>query len=215
MCSIWYLLLVGVSYSRDFYCEVHVKLGFDLDAVKVRPRRFEVIARSLWLERKSHGHRVTVFSSEPENTVYDFLDQHNMRRYVFGLEPAKSISKGDQDVWITKDEGEAQDNPQKAILFRNQGIGELIGQIRGKIQDSAPTPALEPEEESEFEVVLVAISDRVAAIKLVRSIKSLGLKEAKEFVDSLPQTIYDCASKEEADKAREEFSKVGAKVAIN
>ncbi len=71
-------------------------------------------------------------------------------------------------------------------------------------------------QQTEFDAVLVdAGSEKIKVIKAVREIVSgLGLKEAKEFVESLPKTIKEGVSKEEAEKVKAQFAEVGAKVEI-
>ena len=62
------------------------------------------------------------------------------------------------------------------------------------------------EEQTEFDVVLTVIGDKkVNVIKAVRSITSLGLKEAKALVDGAPSTIKEALSKEDAEKAKAEI----------
>ena len=71
------------------------------------------------------------------------------------------------------------------------------------------------EEKTEFDVVLTAAGDkRIQLIKEVRSLTSLGLKEAKELVEGVPKTIKKGLSKEEAEKMGESLTKVGATVEI-
>ena len=81
----------------------------------------------------------------------------------------------------------------------------------------APAAAAAPaEEQTEFNVVLVdAGAEKIKVIKAVREVVSgLGLKEAKEFVESAPKTIKEGVSKEEATKIVEQFAAVGAKCEI-
>ena len=82
---------------------------------------------------------------------------------------------------------------------------------------AAPAAAAAQEEEkTEFDVVLKeAGSEKIKVIKVVREVVSgLGLKEAKEIVESAPKTIKEGASKEEAEKIAEQFKAVGATVEI-
>ena len=81
----------------------------------------------------------------------------------------------------------------------------------------APAAAAAPaEEQTEFNVVLTdAGAEKIKVIKVVREVVSgLGLKEAKEFVESAPKTIKEAVSKEEATKIAEQFAAVGAKCEI-
>jgi large subunit ribosomal protein L7/L12 len=71
------------------------------------------------------------------------------------------------------------------------------------------------EEKDEFEVVLVAAGDeKIKVIKEVRTLTSLGLKEAKDLVESAPKPVLENASKEDADKAKEQLEGVGASVEL-
>ena len=77
-------------------------------------------------------------------------------------------------------------------------------------------PAAAEEEKTEFDVVLKdAGSEKIKVIKVVREVVSgLGLKEAKEIVESAPKTLKEGVSKEEAEKIAEQFKAVGATVEI-
>ena len=82
---------------------------------------------------------------------------------------------------------------------------------------AAPAAAAAAEEEkTEFDVVLKeAGAEKIKVIKVVREVVSgLGLKEAKEIVESAPKTIKEGATKEEAEKIAEQFKAVGATVEI-
>ena len=82
---------------------------------------------------------------------------------------------------------------------------------------AAPAAAAAAEEEkTEFDVVLAnAGSEKIMVIKIVREVVSgLGLKEAKEIVESAPKTLKEGVSKEEAEKIKEQFAAVGATIEI-
>jgi large subunit ribosomal protein L7/L12 len=71
------------------------------------------------------------------------------------------------------------------------------------------------EEKDEFDVVLQAAGDKkIQVIKEVRSLTSLGLKEAKDLVDSAPNAVLEKVTKEEADKAKEQLEGAGATVEL-
>ncbi|PQZ96116.1 50S ribosomal protein L7/L12 [Arthrobacter sp. MYb227] len=75
--------------------------------------------------------------------------------------------------------------------------------------------AVEAEEQTEFDVVLEAAGDKkIAVIKEVRALTSLGLKEAKEVVDSAPKAVLEGATKEAAEKAKEALEAAGATVTV-
>ncbi|HEX28484.1 TPA: 50S ribosomal protein L7/L12, partial [Candidatus Poribacteria bacterium] len=70
-------------------------------------------------------------------------------------------------------------------------------------------------EKTEFDVVLASFGDKkIQVIKEVRAITGLGLKEAKEKVESAPTTIKEGISKEEAEQIKERLEAVGATVEI-
>ena len=69
------------------------------------------------------------------------------------------------------------------------------------------------EEKDEFEVVLEGVGDKkIQVIKVIREITSLGLKEAKELVDSAPSTVKEAALKDEAEEIKSKLEDVGASV---
>lgn len=71
------------------------------------------------------------------------------------------------------------------------------------------------EEKTEFDVVLKDIgAKKIQVIKAVREVTSLGLKEAKELVDSAPSVVKDAASKEEADTIKAKLEEQGATVEL-
>ena len=77
----------------------------------------------------------------------------------------------------------------------------------------AAAPAAE--EKTEFDVILKDVgANKLNVIKAVRSITSLGLKEAKDLVEAAPKAIKEGVSKEEADKVAEELKAAGAEVEL-
>jgi large subunit ribosomal protein L7/L12 len=71
------------------------------------------------------------------------------------------------------------------------------------------------EEQTEFSVVLSAVGDKkINVIKVVREVTSLGLKEAKDLVESAPKPIKEGVSKEEAEAIKKKFEEAGATVEI-
>jgi len=71
------------------------------------------------------------------------------------------------------------------------------------------------EEKTEFNVNLVDIgTDKIKVIKVVREVTSLGLKEAKDLVESAPKPLKEGVTKDEAEAIKKKFDEVGAKVEI-
>ena len=71
------------------------------------------------------------------------------------------------------------------------------------------------EEQTEFDVVLTGIGDKkIQVIKVVRAVTSLGLKEAKDLVDSAPKTVKEAVSKEAAEQIKAQLEEQGATVEV-
>ncbi len=80
---------------------------------------------------------------------------------------------------------------------------------------AAPTAAPEEEEQIEFDVVLTRAGDKkIQVIKEVRALTSLGLKEAKDLVDSAPKPVLERVPREQADKAKAQLEGAGATVEL-
>jgi len=76
-------------------------------------------------------------------------------------------------------------------------------------------PAEAEEEKDEFDVVLVAAGEKkINVIKEVRSLTSLGLKEAKDLVDNAPKPVLEKATKDDAEKAKAQLEAAGATVEL-
>jgi len=111
---------------------------------------------------------------------------------------------------------------------------ELVKQIEETFDVSAAAPsggmmmmapgaggagaaAAEPEEEkTEFDVVLeeVPADKKIAILKVVRTLTGLGLKEAKDLVESAPKPVKEAAAKDAAEEAKKQLEDAGAKVSI-
>ena len=77
------------------------------------------------------------------------------------------------------------------------------------------TGAEEAEEKTEFDVILASAGDKkIQVIKEVRSLTSLGLKEAKDLVDGAPKPVLERVSKEDAEKAKAQLEGAGATVEL-
>ncbi len=107
-------------------------------------------------------------------------------------------------------------------------ISELVKDIEEKFDVTAAAPvavaagpavaagaAEAVEEQTEFDVVLTGIGDKkIQVIKVVRAITSLGLKEAKELVDSAPSNVREGVSKAEAEDIKKQVEEVGGTIEI-
>ncbi len=80
---------------------------------------------------------------------------------------------------------------------------------------AGPAVAEAIEEKTEFDVVLTSVGDKkIQVIKVARQLTSLGLKEAKELVESAPCAIKEGVSKEDAEAAKAKLEEVGAQVEL-
>jgi len=104
-------------------------------------------------------------------------------------------------------------------------ISELINEIEEKfgvtaavpVGVAAPSAEADSAEDvkSEYDVVLTSVGQqKINVIKIVRSITDLGLKEAKELVDSAPKAVKEGASKEEAEDIKSQLEEAGASVEL-
>lgn len=80
---------------------------------------------------------------------------------------------------------------------------------------AGPGAAAEEEEQTEFTVTLTEIGPKkINVIKVVREVTSLGLKEAKDLVESAPRAVKEAIPKDEAEALRKKFEEVGAKAEV-
>ncbi|NCS87358.1 MAG: 50S ribosomal protein L7/L12 [Ignavibacteria bacterium CG2_30_36_16] len=80
---------------------------------------------------------------------------------------------------------------------------------------AAGAAAAQEEEKTEFDVILVSVGDKkINVIKVVRAHTGLGLKEAKDLVDTAPKPVKEGISKDEAEKLKKEFEEAGATVEL-
>jgi large subunit ribosomal protein L7/L12 len=106
-------------------------------------------------------------------------------------------------------------------------LSELVKELEEKFGVSAAAPmammaAAGPadagaavEEKTEFDVVLLAAGDKkIGVIKEVRAITGLGLKEAKDLVDSAPKAVKEGIAKDEAEKIKAQLEEAGAQVEL-
>ena len=86
----------------------------------------------------------------------------------------------------------------------------------GMMMAVAPTAAEEVEEKTEFNVMLdeVPADKKIAILKVVRTLTGLGLKEAKELVESAPKMVQEALSKDAAEDAKKQIEDAGGKASL-
>jgi large subunit ribosomal protein L7/L12 len=111
---------------------------------------------------------------------------------------------------------------KELVEFRDCLKAHGIEPAAGGVMMAGPMPgapgaeaAAEEEEKTEFDVVLESFGEKkINVIKVVRAATGLGLKEAKEKVESVPSKIKEGITKEDAEKLKQELEEAGATVAI-
>ncbi len=107
-------------------------------------------------------------------------------------------------------------------------LAELVKKLEEKFGVTAQAPvyaapgavpgaavAEEKEEKTEFDVILKEVgSEKIKVLREVRAITGLGLKEAKELIDSVPKPIKEGVSKDEAEEIKKKLESLGAKVEL-
>ncbi len=93
--------------------------------------------------------------------------------------------------------------------------GGMMMMAPGAAPGAAPAAEAE-EEKTEFDVVLeeVPSDKKIAILKVVRALTGLGLKEAKDMVESAPKPIKEAVAKEEAEEVKKKLEEAGAKVSM-
>ncbi|MDC0831463.1 50S ribosomal protein L7/L12 [Geitlerinema sp. CS-897] len=94
--------------------------------------------------------------------------------------------------------------------------GGMMMMAPGMMAGGGAAAAEEVEEKTEFDVVLeeVPSDKKIAVLKVVRSLTGLGLKEAKEMVESAPKAIKEAVAKDAAEDAKKQLEDAGAKVSV-
>lgn len=109
-------------------------------------------------------------------------------------------------------------------------LAELVKELEGRFGVTAAAPmavgvasavasgetaAPAEEEQAEFDIVLTGFGDKkIQVIKAVREVTNLGLKEAKDLVEGVPQTVKEKIAKEEADKIKQKLEEAGGTAEI-
>ncbi len=118
---------------------------------------------------------------------------------------------GDQIVKLTLLDAKALTDYLKEEYGIEPAAGGVV--MAGPVQAGGEGGAAE--EKTEFDVILTGFGDnKIPVIKVVRSITGLGLKEAKELVESVPKPLKEGVPKEEAEKIKEEIEKAGGSVEL-
>ncbi len=99
-------------------------------------------------------------------------------------------------------------------LEDHYGVSAAAAAVPVAAAGAAAAEAAE-EEKTEFDVVLTAIGDKkINVIKVVREVTSLGLKDAKDLVESAPAKVKEGIGKDEAEEVKKKFEEAGAQVEL-
>lgn len=100
-------------------------------------------------------------------------------------------------------------------LEEHYGVSAAAAAVAMPAGAGAAAAAAPVEEQTEFNVILSEVGEKkINVIKAVREVTSLGLKEAKDLVESAPAAVKEGVSKDEAESIRKKFEEAGAKVQI-
>ena len=100
-------------------------------------------------------------------------------------------------------------------LEEHYGVSAAAAAAPAAAAGGGAAAAAAVEEKTEFDVVLKAAGEKkINVIKAVREVTSLGLKEAKDLVESAPATVKEAVSKDEAEAVKKKFEEAGATVEI-
>jgi large subunit ribosomal protein L7/L12 len=100
-------------------------------------------------------------------------------------------------------------------LEEHYGVSAAAAVAPAAAAGAGAAAAAPAEEKTEFDVVLKAAGEKkINVIKAVREVTSLGLKEAKDLVESAPATVKEAVSKDEAEAIKKKFEEAGATVEI-
>ncbi|MCP4202371.1 MAG: 50S ribosomal protein L7/L12 [bacterium] len=100
-------------------------------------------------------------------------------------------------------------------MEEHYGVSAAAAAVPMAAAGAAAAGAEAAEEQTEFDVVLTAIGDKkINVIKAVREVTQLGLKDAKDMVESAPATIKEAVSKDEAEEIKKKFEEAGAQIEL-
>jgi len=106
-------------------------------------------------------------------------------------------------------------NELAKILKEEYGIEPAAAAVAVAAGPVAAAAAEEVEEKTQFDVILKAAGpNKLAVVKLVKELTSLGLKEAKELVDASPKPVKEAVSKDEAEGLKKSLEEAGAEVEV-
>ncbi|XP_009605970.1 large ribosomal subunit protein bL12c-like [Nicotiana tomentosiformis] len=138
---------------------------------------------------------------------------HHHRPLAAVEAPEKVVGLGDEISNLTLADA------QKLVEYLQDKLGVTAASFAPAAVSAAPAAAEAPvvvEEKTEFDVIIqeVPSNARIAAIKAVRALTNLALKEAKELIEGLPKKFKEGISKDEAEEAKKQLEEAGAKVSI-
>jgi large subunit ribosomal protein L7/L12 len=100
-------------------------------------------------------------------------------------------------------------------LEEHYGVSAAAAAMPVAVAGAAGGAEAAAEEKTEFDVVMTSFGDKkINVIKAVREVTSLGLKDAKDLVESVPATVKEAVSKDEAEEIKKKFEEAGAQVEL-
>lgn len=145
----------------------------------------------------------------------------------------KTVKKTTEEAGAAESAGTATESRSDEVLNLLKGmtlieVNDLVKKLEEEFGVTAAMPVMgaavpaaagaapaAEEEQTEFDVMLNAAGDKkIQVIKVVRAVTGLGLKEAKELVDSAPKAVKEKVSRKEADEVKAQLDEVGAQVEV-
>ncbi len=106
-------------------------------------------------------------------------------------------------------------NELAKLLEEEYGIKPAAAAVAVAAPGAGEGAGAEAEEKTEFDVILKGVTgNKIAVIKEVRAITGLGLKEAKELVDTAPSVVKEAVSKDEAEELKKRLEEAGAEIEL-
>ncbi len=129
--------------------------------------------------------------------------------------PISSSSKIEQFISTIENMTVIELSQLSKALQEKFGVSAAVPVAQAALPAGGGEKEAAPEEKTEFDVILSSVGDKkIQVIKVVREITSLGLKEAKDLVDSAPKPVKEGIPKEEAESIRVKLQEVGATVEL-
>ena len=156
-------------------------------------------------------------SSSPDSRIISLIGREVSARSIFAFSSRRDITYSEMEQFISYVEKLSVLDLSKLVkaLEERLGVSAAAPVAVAAVAAGAAPAAEAAEEQTEFTVILTDMgASKVNVIKEVRAITGLGLKEAKDLVESAPKPVKEGVSKDDAKKFKEQLEAAGAKVEV-